>query len=113
VLKRVVDVLQVVALIAAAAFVILLFVNEPDDSAAATTGKDVFTANCARCHGPEGEGGVGPRLAGTVVVEYPDVEDQAAVVRDGRGGMPSFRDRLTPEQIDDVVAYTRTGLPSS
>jgi mono/diheme cytochrome c family protein len=113
VLKRVVDALQVVALLAAAVFVLLLFVNEPDDSAAATTGKQLFTTNCAGCHGPEGEGAAGPRLAGTVVVEYPDVEDQAAVVRDGRGLMPSFRNTLTPAQIDDVVAYTRTGLPSS
>jgi mono/diheme cytochrome c family protein len=112
VLKRVVDALQVVALVAALVFVLLLFVNEPD-RAPASSGKQVFTANCAQCHGPEGEGGVGPRLAGTVVAEYPDEEDQAAIVRDGRGGMPSFRNRLTPEQIADVVAYTRTGLPSS
>ena len=112
-LKRIVDVLQIVALLGAAAFVVLLFANEPDDSAAATTGKEIFTANCARCHGPDGEGGVGPRLAGTVVVEYPDSEDQAAVIRDGRGSMPSFRNRLTPEQISEVVAYTREDLPSS
>jgi len=113
VLKRIVDVLQIAALIGAAVFVVLLFANEPDTTAAATTGKEVFTANCARCHGPDGEGGVGPRLAGTVVVEYPDEEDQAAVIRDGRGGMPSFSNRLTPEQISAVVAYTREDLPSS
>ena len=112
-LKRIVDALQVLALIGAAVFVILLFANEPADTKAATTGKEVFTANCARCHGPDGEGGVGPRLAGTVAVEYPDEEDQAAVIRDGRTGMPSFRNRLTPEQISAVVAYTREDLPSS
>jgi mono/diheme cytochrome c family protein len=112
VLKRIVDGVQVVALVAAGVFVVLLFANEPD-TAEATTGEEVFTASCARCHGPEGEGGVGPRLAGTVVVEYPDIEDQVAVVRDGRGSMPSFRDRLTPEQVQAVVAYTREDLPSS
>jgi mono/diheme cytochrome c family protein len=48
-----------------------------------------------------------------VVAEYPDIEDQEAIVRDGRGSMPSFRDRLTPEQISAVVAYTREDLPSS
>jgi mono/diheme cytochrome c family protein len=114
VLKRIVDALQIVALLGAAVFVVLLFANEPDSApAAATTGKEIFTANCARCHGPDGEGGIGPRLAGTVVEEYPDIEDQAAIVRDGRGSMPSFANRLTPEQIQDVVAYTREDLPSS
>jgi mono/diheme cytochrome c family protein len=113
VLKRIVDVLQVVALAAAAVFVVLLFANEPDSGSATSDGHEVFTSNCAGCHGPEGEGGTGPRLAGEVVVAYPDVDDQVAVVRDGRGTMPSFQDRLTPEQIQAVVDYTREELPSS
>jgi mono/diheme cytochrome c family protein len=113
VLKRIVDGLQVVALLAAAVFVVLLFANEPDDAPAASGGQELYTSSCARCHGPEGEGGLGPRLAGEVVDEYPDVEDQVAVVRDGPGSMPSFRDRLTPEQIRAVVDYTREELPSS
>ena len=113
-LKRIVDGLQIVALLAAAGVESgSLAKRSTTKTAAATTGKEVFTANCARCHGPDGEGGVGPRLAGTVVQEYPDIEDQAAVVRDGRGSMPSFANRLTPEQIQDVVAYTRKDLPSS
>jgi mono/diheme cytochrome c family protein len=113
VLKRIVDVLQVVALVAAAVFVVLLFANDPDSGSATSGGSEVFTSSCAGCHGPEGEGGTGPRLAGEVVEEYPDVDDQLAVVRDGRGSMPSFRDRLTPEQIRAVVDHTREGLPSS
>jgi cbb3-type cytochrome c oxidase subunit III len=113
VLKRVVDTLQVLALLGAAAFVVLLFANEPDDAPTTSSGQEIFTANCAQCHGPEGEGGTGPRLAGTVVEEYPDEQDQIAVVRDGRGSMPSFRDRLSPEQIRAVVEYTREELPSS
>ena len=112
-LKRFVDVLQVVALAAAAVFVVLLFTNEPDNGSATSAGRDVFVTSCAGCHGPDGEGGTGPRLAGEVVEEYPYVDDQLAVVRDGRGSMPSFQDRLTPEQIQAVVDYTREGLPSS
>jgi mono/diheme cytochrome c family protein len=112
VLKRIVDVLQILALGSAVVFVVLLFANEPD-AGPDTSSLDLYTANCAGCHGPEGEGGVGPRLAGTVVEEYPEVDDQVAVVRDGRSSMPSFRDRLTPEQIRAVVDYTREELPSS
>jgi mono/diheme cytochrome c family protein len=112
VLKRVVDVVQVVALVCAAVFVVLLFTNEPDDAVASDAGGDVFADRCASCHGAEGEGGQGPRLYdGAVVARFPHVEDQIAVVTDGRGGMPSFATRLTPEQIREVVRYTREDLP--
>jgi S-disulfanyl-L-cysteine oxidoreductase SoxD len=36
----------------------------PEGSGTAVAGRELFSANCARCHGDKGEGGVGPRLAG-------------------------------------------------
>jgi mono/diheme cytochrome c family protein len=36
----------------------------PAGSGSVGAGRQVFTAHCARCHGPMGEGDVGPRLAG-------------------------------------------------
>ena len=76
-----------------------------------TPGATIYAANCARCHGADGSGGnVGVKLAGSVVEEFPDVEDQIAVVTDGRGGMPSFGGDLTTEEIEQVVEYTRTDL---
>ena len=72
-----------------------------------TAGGDVFVANCARCHGPNAEGGFGPQLAGGAVVQkYPNAADQIAFV-EGHS-LPPFRDRLSPEQIRDVVEYTRS-----
>ena len=41
---------------------------------------------------------------------FPDPAEQAAVVANGRGAMPSFSSSLTPEQIAAVVEFTRTGL---
>ena len=80
----------------------------------AATGVDgaaVFGRSCAGCHGGDGSGGIGPRLAGgRIVVAFPDAEDQIAVVTDGRGGMPAFGERLTPDEIAAVVEYTRTVL---
>jgi len=67
--------------------------------------------NCSSCHGADGGGGFGPTLAGVVVKRYPDIADQIALVTNGSGSMPSFRDSLTPAQIAAVVAYTRTKLP--
>ena len=67
---------------------------------------------CIFCHGGDGSGGIGPRLAGKVVVKYPDPADQIAVVTNGRRGMPSFATKLSAEEIAAVVEYTRTMLGS-
>jgi mono/diheme cytochrome c family protein len=114
-LDRVVRAVQVVAAVTTAAFVILLFVNEPQKPAAIPTagpgtGQAIFATRCASCHGSDGGGGFGPTLAGVVVRRYPKPADQEAVVANGRGSMPSFAGSLTPEQITAVVTYTRTKL---
>ncbi len=112
--------MQIAALAAAFAFVVGLFVprdddgggtSQPDGAASGEVdGAAVFTASCAGCHGRDGQGGIGPQLAGEVVDRFPDIEDQIAVVTDGRGGMPSFDGRLSPEEIEAVVTYTREEL---
>jgi mono/diheme cytochrome c family protein len=116
-LNKVVRVVQIGALIVVAAFVILLFVNEPAKPApipqagTANTGQAIFATRCATCHGADGGGGFGPALRGGLVVkEFPDPAAQIVVVKGGRGSMPSFADSLTDEQIAAVVQYTRTGL---
>jgi mono/diheme cytochrome c family protein len=115
-MKAVVRVVQAVAALAAVAFVALLFLNEPDDADVQATptgaevdGASVFADRCAGCHGPDGGGRSGPQLSeGSVVEAFPDIEDQIDVVTDGRGGMPSFGSRLSPEEIRAVVEYSRT-----
>ena len=113
-LRRIVSVVQVVALGCILVFVVLLFANEPDDGTAAqpaanAVGARVYAANCARCHGADGNGGLGPKLSGGAVVKiYPDPADQVAVVTAGRGGMPSFGGVLSAEEITAVVQYTRS-----
>jgi mono/diheme cytochrome c family protein len=71
-------------------------------------GQQVYRQNCASCHGSKGGGGAGPRLAGVVAERYPSIDDQIAVIVNGRAGMPSFEDRLSPEDIAAVAAYVRT-----
>lgn len=111
--KRIVTVVELIAVVAVAVFVIGLFTNEPDVKESSSPGATIYAASCARCHGADGSGGnVGVTLAGSVVDEFPDVEDQNAVVADGRGGMPSFAGDLTAEEIEQVVEYTRTDLGS-
>jgi mono/diheme cytochrome c family protein len=113
--KKLVNVVEIVALVAAGAFVLALFVNEPDSGGggggAVSPGQAVYEASCASCHGADGGGGIGPQLSdGQVVESYPDVADEVAVVTDGKNGMPGFEGDLSETEIDEVVEYTRSGL---
>jgi len=77
----------------------------------ASSGRAIYLAYCARCHGRGGEGGIGPQLSeGRVLERFPDEADQLAFVRRGRGAMPAFGRQLSPRQLAKVVRYTRTEL---
>ncbi len=74
-------------------------------------GQQVYRSYCASCHGSKGGGASGPKLAGVVEVEFPDIADHIAIIADGKGGgMPAFKDRLTAEQIEAVARYERETL---
>jgi mono/diheme cytochrome c family protein len=77
-------------------------------------GQQIFNRNCASCHGTAGQGGIGPRLAGEVTEDFPDIADQEQFISEGKGSMPGFGgpNRLTPEQIEAVARYTRESLGS-
>lgn len=75
------------------------------------TGRAIYGASCASCHGADGGGGVGSRLDGAaLVVAYPDIEDQIDLVLNGRDRMPAFIGRLDRDQVQAVVRYTREVL---
>lgn len=70
-------------------------------------GQQVFTANCATCHGPEGQGGgIFPALAGSEFLTGDPIQ-AAQVVLHGRGAMPAFGGTLSNEQIAAVLSYER------
>lgn len=73
----------------------------------ATDGAGVFSgAGCAACHGANGEGGLGPQLAGNA-----DLANSALVVNQilfGGEIMPAFADVLTDDQIVAVSNYIRS-----
>jgi mono/diheme cytochrome c family protein len=112
--KRIVNLVEVLALVGAVVFVVMLFANDPGGGGSASgggsTGQQLYAENCATCHGADGQGSVGPQLAGRVTQRFPNIDDQIAVVTAGTGGMPSFKQKLTAKQIQQVVEYTRTGL---
>jgi putative membrane protein len=75
------------------------------------TGRDVFERNCAMCHGGDANGmmGMHPSLRGAV--ERLSFEGVEVTIRNGRDTnppMPAFEDRLSDEEIADVIAYLDT-----
>jgi mono/diheme cytochrome c family protein len=104
--KQVVKVVEAAALVAALVFVIMLFANEGGGEA--SPGAAIFSNSCASCHGADGGGGLGPKLADAVEKDFPDIEEQIAFVGAGEGTMPAFEGELTPEEIRQVVEYTRS-----
>ena len=74
----------------------------------ATAGKDAFTRACTQCH-PNANAGIGPALYGPQFVQrYPDDSSIAAVIRQGKGGMPAFAaTSLSDQDLADVVVYIR------
>jgi mono/diheme cytochrome c family protein len=112
-LKLIVRVAEIVAVLSAIAFVVLLFTRQPATVtvAADADGATIYAANCATCHGDQGQGGYGPKLGGGAVkANYPDNADQIAVIADGRNLMPSWSSKLTADQIEAVALYTREDL---
>ncbi len=117
-LKRVVTIVEVLALAGFVVFVALLLLAQPESKKTAATtnsasvdGAAIFDSQCAGCHGSKGQGGVGPQLnGGEVTKNFGDVSAELVVVKNGRSGMPAFGSRLSPEQLQAVVDFTRTGL---
>ena len=72
------------------------------------TGKQLYVAfNCIGCHS-HGGGGMGPPLMDTAWIYGYDPANIYATIANGRpNGMPSFRNRITPTQIWELVAYVR------
>ena len=71
------------------------------------SGPEIYDRLCARCHGADLEGGVGPALGpGSDLAGKPDSYLVLAITR-GQGRVPSFEQTLTPEQVERVVEYIR------
>lgn len=74
-------------------------------------GREVYSRNCVGCHGASGQGGTGSKLnEGAVAEKYPDPANQVAVIANGRNQMPAFTGKLSDEEIEAVVRFTREGL---
>lgn len=79
-------------------------------------GGDLFAANCARCHGPEGQGT--PRAPALNVKSFlTETNDQAIelIVTGGVPGtaMPAWGDRMSAADIQAIVGFIRQWEPTA
>jgi cytochrome c oxidase cbb3-type subunit 3 len=72
-------------------------------------GKRLFEQwNCSGCHS-HGGGGMGPPLMDDEWIYGSDPENIVATIVEGRpNGMPSFRARITNQQLWEIAAYVRS-----
>jgi cytochrome c oxidase subunit 2 len=80
------------------------------DAEGSPLGQEEWEGVCAKCHGPAGEGGIAPRIAGSPTLS--DAEALESIVRNGRGAMPPVGSHWTDEQVDALTAYLRESPPS-
>lgn len=67
--------------------------------------------DCYRCHGGKATGSLRapPLKAPTLEFSQEQLHD---VIKDGDGGMPAFKDKLTDAEIDQIIDWLRTQFPS-
>jgi mono/diheme cytochrome c family protein len=90
-----------------------------------TTGAAIYSAGCAACHGPNGEGAPDTTVGFDKPATFPNFTecdsttpeldvDWRATIRDGGRGrgfsriMPAFGEELTSSQIDAVIEHLRS-----
>ena len=84
----------------------------PDEFATARVN---FAKHCVACHGAQGEGGVKtvdektlkvPSLSTGHALKHTD-EDFVEQIMKGGDGMPEFKDKLSPDEINLLVRFVR------
>jgi mono/diheme cytochrome c family protein len=79
--------------------------DEPDPA----VGEQVWQQKpCIGCHGPQAEGGIGPKLAGTVLA----FDEVLLRVRVGKAPMPAFaEDEVSELELQHIYAWLRSLAP--
>jgi cytochrome c oxidase subunit II len=72
-------------------------------------GEQIFAGACAKCHGDEGQGLIGPGLSASTVSNAAAV---AEIVRNGRGKMPQIGEDWDDRQMKALTDYFRERFPS-
>jgi mono/diheme cytochrome c family protein len=73
----------------------------------AVHGRQVYSANCAACHGASGQGGFGPSLVGEKTRK--DAAAATAWIKNPKAPMPKlYPEPLSEKDVEDVAAYVES-----
>ena len=80
------------------------------DATSLAAGESIFSANCATCHGKQGEGGIGPNMTDDYFLHGHTMGNTVAVIKSGvpAKGMISWRGILNEDQIMQVASYVQS-----
>jgi cytochrome c oxidase subunit 2 len=67
----------------------------------AAVGKETFTGACAKCHGSLGQGGYGPKIAGSALLSQPQALED--LVRQGKNRMPAVGKDWSDAQLSALI----------
>jgi cytochrome c oxidase subunit 2 len=68
-------------------------------------GAQTFQGVCAKCHGAQGQGGIGPPIAGNALLS--DRQGLETLVQEGKGLMPAVGKGWSDRQTDALFAYLK------
>jgi len=79
-------------------------------SAKAHAGEETFNRKCLQCHAVhQGQYSFGPNLEAEMKKpHHKSAAEIGTIIKEGKGKMPGFADKLAPPEIDDLLAYIRT-----
>jgi cytochrome c oxidase subunit 2 len=80
---------------------------EAQENGTSNLGEETYAGACAKCHGPEGEGDIGPRLAGNPILQEPELVER--IVRNGRQEMPPVGPDWGDRQMDALIGFLEEG----
>jgi quinohemoprotein ethanol dehydrogenase len=76
---------------------------EPSEEALQQQAAEIYRNECLRCHGEDGA--AGNYSAYNLREGKLSHEESVAVIKNGRGTMPAYGDRLSDRQIDALATY--------
>jgi cytochrome c oxidase cbb3-type subunit III len=81
-----------------------------DDAASLEEGKSIYMANCAACHGNNGEGTVGPNFADKYWIHGGGIKNIFSTIKYGvpEKGMIAWKTQLRPSAMQKVASYIMT-----
>ena len=80
------------------------------DAASLEKAHGIYIANCAACHGAEGQGGVGPNMTDKYWVNGGSIKDVYMTIKNGvpEKGMIAWKSQMQPTTILSLASYIKT-----